>query len=162
MTIEEQIQIKVNELLIKVNDSIPSIWNELFIHLEMDASGGTIYFFFKEHSEKDFHYSLQIPNEFSLPKQLFSQQYREQFKLGQELWNIFSQNNLEVWTNATISVIDGKMNLVFDYTPWIQSKFGPTDTLYYFMYKYLDYFSDNEEEKQKFNEMEEFQKKHKS
>ena len=61
MSIETQIQNKVKELLDKINESIPTIWDSLFVHLEMAEGGGTVYFFFKEEGESDYHYSVQIP-----------------------------------------------------------------------------------------------------
>lgn len=160
MSIETQIQNKVKELLDKIIESIPTNWNSLFVHLEMAEGGGTVYFFFKEEGESDYHYSVQIPDEFNYSKKTFTQQYREQFGLCKELWNIFSKNELEVWSNATISLLGGKMSLTFDYTPWTESKFGPSDTLYYFMYQNLAYFPKNESEQKLFDEMEEFQKKY--
>lgn len=68
MSIETQIQNKVKELLDKINESIPTNWNSLFIHLEMAECGGTVYFFFKEEGESDYHYSVQIPDEFNYSK----------------------------------------------------------------------------------------------
>lgn len=49
------------------------------------------------------------------------------------------------------------MNLSFDYTPWLNSDFGPTDCLYYFMYQYLKYSPISDEEKEKFSQMKKFQ-----
>lgn len=158
MAIEKQIQEKVEEILAKVNESIPTTWKKLLVHLEMAESGGTIYFFFKRENEEEYHYSIQIPKEFNSSKHLFAKYYREQFKLTRELWNIFLQNNLALWSSATISLIDGEMNLIFDYTPWLESTFGPTDTLYYFMYQHLGYSPKNENEVRLFKEMEEYQK----
>lgn len=67
------------------------------------------------------------------------------------------KNDLEVWYNATISLINGKMNLTFDYTPWTESKFGPTDTLYYFMYQNLSYLPKDKDEMKLFEEMTKYQ-----
>lgn len=81
MSIEKQIQNKVRELLEEINSSIPIKWSALFVHLEMADKGGTLCFFFKEDSEKDYHYSLQIPYEFNYSKKLLQNSIESSLKL---------------------------------------------------------------------------------
>ena len=156
-TVEGQIQIKIEQLLNKINESIPVHWDELYVNIEMNNDGGTVYFFFKRTDEIQFHYSVSIPKEFEISNQIFIAYYREQFNIGREFWFLFKENGLAEWSSAIISYVQGRMNLSFDYTPWLNSDFGPTDRLYYFMYQYLKYSPISDEEKEKFSQMKKFQ-----
>lgn len=53
-TVEGQIQIKIEQLLNKINESIPVHWDELYVNIEMNNDGGTVYFFFKEQMKYNF------------------------------------------------------------------------------------------------------------
>ena len=44
MTVEKQIQGKINELINNVNKIIPVDWDELYINSEMSETGGNVYF----------------------------------------------------------------------------------------------------------------------
>jgi len=55
---------------------------------------------------------------------------------------------------------NNKTSLDFDYAPWNKSKFGPTDRIEFFEYKYLGKKPANEKEFELFKAMEAFQQKY--
>ena len=75
--------------------------------------------------------------------------------------NIFIGNGLPEWSAFTIKVDENnKVSLDFDYAPWLESDFGPTDRIDSFEYKYLGKQPANEKELEQFKAMEAFQKEH--
>ncbi len=74
---------------------------------------------------------------------------------------IFIEQGLEEWSAFTIKVDENnKASLDFDYAPWLESSFGPTDRIEFFEYKYLGKQPANEKELEKFKAMEAFQQKY--
>lgn len=155
--IENNIQSIVTRLLKSINESIPINYDELHINVEMSQDGGTVYFFFRPIDDNKFYYSLMVPEEFNIPNKEFRELYNKQFNISRELWNIFKENGLAEWTSVAISYVRGQTNIAFDYTPWINSSFGSTDRLYYFMFQHIGYSPKNFEEEKKFILMKEYQ-----
>ena len=74
---------------------------------------------------------------------------------------IFIGNSLPEWSAFTIKVDENnKVSLDFDYAPWLESDFGPTDRIDFFEYKYLGKQPANEKELEQFKAMEAFQREH--
>ena len=71
MTVEKQIQGKINELINNVNKIIPVDWDELYINSEMSETGGNVYFFFKVADNDNLFYSLLIPDDFKVDEKTF-------------------------------------------------------------------------------------------
>ena len=158
MTTEEQIQQKIRALMQNIDKSIPVKWDDIYINIEMSNAGGRIYFDFRPENEERFHYSLSIPNDFKVDKHIFDQFYIQQFELSRELWKIFVDSSLPAWSSAIITYRNKKLEVSFDYTPWTESPYGPTDRRNFFKYKYINFQPRTDKEAKKFKEMEEYQK----
>lgn len=157
---EKQINEKMTEIIYKVNDMIPVEWDDLYINFEVDKtlSGGVI-FFFKYKGE--YHYYMDIPSLYGIPKTEFRIEYINLFALGEDMKKIFNEHGLAEWSAFTIKVDEqNKTSLDFDYAPWNKSKFGPTDRIEFFEYKYLGKKPANEKEFELFKAMEAFQQKY--
>ena len=157
---EKQINEKMKEIVYKVNDMIPVEWDDLYINFEVDKtlSGGVI-FFFKYKGE--YHYYMDIPSLFAIPKTEFRIDYINLFALGEDMKKIFIKQGLAEWSAFTIKVDEqNKTSLDFDYAPWNKSQFGPTDRIEFFEYKYLGKQPANEKELELFKAMEAFQQKY--
>ncbi|MTB63931.1 DUF600 family protein [Streptococcus sp. zg-86] len=159
MTVENLIQEKIKELLQSIANSIPVEWDDLYVNVEMANDGGSIYFDFKSSGDEKYHYSLSIPNDFSIDSTIFSQLNNQQFEISRELWEIFTRHNMATWSRAIILFVNGKLDVKFDYAPWMESTYGPTTRRNFFKYQYLGFQPRTEKEDSLFKEMEEFQKK---
>lgn len=157
---EKQINEKIIEIVHQANDMIPVEWDDLYINFEVDKtlSGGVI-FFFKYKGE--YHYYMDIPSLFGIPKTEFRIDYINLFGLGEDMKKIFIEHGLAEWSAFIIKVDENnKVSLDFDYAPWLESDFGPTDRIDYFEYKYLGKQPKNEKELEQFKAMEAFQKEY--
>ena len=157
---EKQINEKMTEIVYKVNDMIPVEWDDLYINFEVDKtlSGGVI-FFFKYNGE--YHYYMDIPSLFGIPKTEFRIDYVNLFALGEDMKKIFIGQGLAEWSAFTIKVDENnKASLDFDYAPWNESEFGPSSRVDFFEYKYLGKQPANEKELEQFKAMEAFQQEH--
>ena len=104
---------------------------------------------------------MDIPSLFAIPKTEFRIDYINLFALGEDMKKIFIEQGLAEWSAFTIKVDENnKTSLDFDYAPWNESKFGPTDRIEFFEYKYLGKQPANEKEFELFKAMEDFQQKY--
>ena len=94
---EKQINEKMTEIIYKVNDMIPVEWDDLYINFEVDKtlSGGVI-FFFKYKGE--YHYYMDIPSLYGIPKTEFRIEYINLFALGEDMKKIFNEHGLAEWS----------------------------------------------------------------
>lgn len=76
----------------------------------------------------------------------------------EELNDVFKDNGLIPWTTFILVYRDCKLETRFDYTPWINSEYDSTDRMNYFRYMYTGYIPEDDEEKNKLHNMEEYQK----
>ncbi|MBM7643124.1 immunity protein YezG family protein [Streptococcus loxodontisalivarius] len=158
MTVEKQIQEKIEALMHNVDESIPVRWEEVYVNVEVSEGGGTVYFYFKPKNEMEFHYSVSIPQDFDVDERIFKSFYREQYHLSEELWHIFVDNGLPVWSSAIFSYIHGKLTVQFDYSPWVESPYGLNDRMDFFEYKYLKIKPKDSKKERLFQKMEAYQK----
>ena len=118
MTVEKQIQDKIYELINNVNKTIPVDWDELYINSEMSETGWNVYFFFKVADNDKLFYSLLIPDDFKVEEKTFEKMDYQNYVLARELWNIFENNHIEVWKNASFIYKNNKLSSHFDYVDW--------------------------------------------
>ena len=157
---EKQINEKMTEIVYKVNDMIPVEWDDLYINFEVDKtlSGGVV-FFFKYKGE--YHYYMDIPSLFAIPKTEFRIDYINLFALGEDMKKIFIEQGLAEWSAFTIKVDENnKISLDYDYAPWLKSDFGPVARKNFFRYQFLGFEPRNEKEIEQFKAMEAFQQKY--
>ena len=157
---EKQINEKIIEIVHQVNDMIPAVWDDLYINFEVDRTlSGEIYFFFKYNGK--YHYFFYIPQEFGISKSNFFDEYRLLFKKAQELKKVFMDNDLSDWTAGLIHLDENnKLSVDFDYAPWLESEYGPSERTNFFRYKYLGFEPRDEKELERFKAMEAFQQVH--
>ena len=76
---------------------IPVEWDDLYINFEVDKtlSGGVI-FFFKYKGE--YHYYMDIPSLYGIPKTEFRIEYINLFALGEDMKKIFNEHGLAEWS----------------------------------------------------------------
>ena len=104
---------------------------------------------------------MDIPSKFNISEEQFDDDFLELFDLGIEMKKIFVEHELEEWSAFTIKVDENnKVSLDFDYAPWLESDYGPTDRMDFFEYKYLGKQPENEKELEQFKAMEAFQQEH--
>ena len=113
MTVEKQIQDKIYELINNVNKTIPVDWDELYINSEMSETGGNVYFFFKLPDNDKLFYSLLIPDDFKVDEKTFEKMDYQNYVLARELWNIFENNHIEVWKNASFIYKNNKLIICY-------------------------------------------------
>ena len=157
---EKQMNEKIIEIVPQANDMIPVEWDDLYINFEVDKTrrGGVIFFF--KYKGK-YHYYMDIPSLFNISEDEFDNDFMKLFDLGGEMKKIFIEQGLEEWSAFTIKVDEqNKTSLDFDYAPWNDSEFGPTDRIEFFEYKYLGKQPANEKEFELFKAMEDFQQEH--
>lgn len=162
MSVEHEIQEKIQALMLSINETIPVKWTELYANVEMAKEGGKVYFFFKPKGEEDFHYSVLIPQEFDLSQEDFMEFYNDQVTLATELWNIFLANRLPVWSTTILSYVDGALKMRSDYAPWLTSDFSPEERMTFFKHKYIGYQPASDAERVRLAEMQAFQDEYNS
>lgn len=75
--------------------------------------------------------------------------------------SLYGCHGLPEWSAFTTKVDKNNIaSLDFDYAPWLESDFGPTDRIDSFEYKYLGKQPANEKELEQFKAMEAFQREH--
>ena len=91
----------------------------------------------------------------------FFEEYDKLFEKVQELKKVFMDNELSDWSAGLIHLDENnKLSVDFDYTPWLESDFGPSARTSFFQYKYLGKQPDNEKELEQFKAMEAFQQEY--
>ena len=70
-------------------------------------------------------------------------------------------NDLSDWTAGLIHLDENnKLSVDFDYAPWLESEYGPSERTNFFRYKYLGFEPRDEKELERFKAMEAFQQEH--
>lgn len=154
--VEEKIQSGIVALLESINGIIPIKWEELYVNISMSNEGGSVYFDFRPTNSSEFHYSLMLPTQFSVDDSDFKISRYNQFDLGYEIWKVFVDNNLPIWSSMIIHYIDKKLSTTFDYSPWLESEFSPTDLRDFYKFRYLGVEPKNNAEKELLEKMQIF------
>lgn len=157
---EKQINEKIREIVQSVNETIPVVWDNLFINISLAFDGGEVYYFFNEEGKNEYIYNLYIPKRYAIPNLEFRNQERRTFRMAWELREIFEKEGQSLWTSCTIKVVGTKLSADFDYAPWLESEYGPSERTNFFRYKYLGFEPRNEKELEQFKAMEAFQQEH--
>ena len=140
MSFELELNKLYNEIAQQVNDMIPIDWVNFYFNGEVREEEGGVFFFFTPKGEDQHVFSHYIPKFYSVDKRVYNKDLQKLFKLTVELQKVFTDNNQEPWFSVTLIVNDtGKLNVLFDYTNWLESEFGPTDRIKYFEYKYINH-----------------------
>lgn len=158
MELEKIINKLITKIINNINLTIPTLWEEVVLYCEIYDNEGECYYFFKEKNSLEYIYNLFIPSKYGVPLVEFREKERKTFELLEELNDIFKDNELSPWTTFILIYSNGKLKTKFNYTPWLNSEYDSTDRMNYFRYKYTDYTPEDDKEKKKFHNMEEFQK----
>ena len=65
---EKQINEKIREIVQSVNETIPVVWDNLFINISLAFDGGEVYYFFNEEGKNEYIYNLYIPKRYAILK----------------------------------------------------------------------------------------------
>ena len=143
---EQQINEKIIEIVHQAND------------MDKTYSGGA-YFFFKYKNQ--YHYHLEMPEDFGQSMMEVLNENKVLFKKSEDLKRVFIENDLADWYICIIHLDENnKLSVDYDYTPWLESGYGPSARMDLFEYKYLGKQPANEKELQQFKAMEAFQREH--
>ena len=139
MSFESKLNNLYNEIAQQVSDMIPVEWDNFYFNGEVKERDGGVFFFFTPKGEKQNVFSHYIPRFYNIDKRTYNKELHKLFELTVNLQQIFIENDEEPWFSVSLIVKDAsKLNVHFDYTNWHDSKFGPTDRIKYFEYKYVD------------------------
>ena len=64
---EKQINEKIREIVQSVNETIPVVWDNLFINISLAFDGGEVYYFFNEEGKNEYIYNLYVPKQYNFP-----------------------------------------------------------------------------------------------
>ncbi|MBC2366981.1 immunity protein YezG family protein [Listeria booriae] len=153
---------ELNEIYVEIaqqaNDMMPNNWNSFYLNGEVKDGEGGVFFFFNTNDNLDeFIYSHYIPEIYKMDKKMYNQENHRLFKLINKLQQKFIENGQEAWGSLVMIVNeDRKLKIHFDYTKWSESRFGPSQRIDFFEYKYLSREPKNEKEKEIFVNMENY------
>ncbi|QIH76480.1 DUF600 family protein [Macrococcoides canis] len=133
----QEINEKILEIIHQANDMIPEEWHELFINGSINKGEGTIFFFYNTKDNKTkWQYSATMQFEIDgYSSEYYENAWDELFDLGDELQQIFRENNQPIWSKVILHVDEHmKLTTEFDYADWYNSEYA--------VYEYMDYFRD--------------------
>ncbi|QIH76475.1 DUF600 family protein [Macrococcoides canis] len=131
---------KILKIVEKANDMIPEEWNELYINGDINNGEGGIFFYYNtEDDVNSWQYSADLIDDFSgYSDKEYRRDWLELFDLGNELQQIFRENNQPIWSKVILHVDENmKLTTEFDYANWIMSKFNTYQYMDYFRHEYL-------------------------
>ncbi|WP_160724831.1 immunity protein YezG family protein [Bacillus sp. USDA818B3_A] len=139
MSFEQKLNKLYQQIAQYIVDMIPVDWCEFYFNGEVMGKEGGVFFFFTPKAELEKAvFSHFIPKVYGVDKRLYNRELHELFKLTHELQKVFIDNNQKPWFSVTMIVNEsGKLSVMFDYTNWTNSDFGPSARIKYFEYKYI-------------------------
>lgn len=106
-----------SEIANTVVEMIPEHWDWVKLYAEYWEGYYKCYFYYSPAGSGEHVYSLDIPDEYEISKEIFDQLDEQLYDHLKALWNEFNNENEDTWTNLTFSLQNnGKMNIEFDYS----------------------------------------------
>ena len=105
-----------SEIANKLDEIIPIEWETIVMYAEelSDVSSASFYFYAKEGNE--IYYSGNIPEDFSVSREIFKRILRELREIIRRLWNEFVSSEEEKWSRLTFVLQeDWKFKAKFGY-----------------------------------------------
>ncbi|QIH76477.1 DUF600 family protein [Macrococcoides canis] len=131
---------KIFKIIEKANDMIPEEWHELYINGDItDGSGGVFFFYNTANDLEKWKYSVTLYKDFlGYSTEMHLKDSLELFELGNDLQQIFRENNQPIWSNVILHVDENmKLTTEFDYADWDYSKYNEYQKMDYFRHEYL-------------------------
>ncbi|KMK95090.1 antitoxin YezG family protein [Rossellomorea marisflavi] len=136
---EKEMNKLYREIAETVNEMIPEEWEKFYFYAQISETGGGTYFFYNTpENSQHFHYSVEIPFNYSIDKEEFKKNKRKLFELSDELRNVFKDNQQEIWYSFTMTLeSSGKFKMHYDYTNWFNTDYLFSDQMMIWKNKYL-------------------------
>lgn len=100
----------------KVDEIIPVKWKKIILYSEVTEELIISYFYFYENNNNEPVYSLDIDEKYDLDDEEIEKLSDELDEYLRELWNIFSLEKQQQWTNLTLYLNNiGEFNIDYDY-----------------------------------------------
>ncbi|PZT55553.1 immunity protein YezG family protein [Paenibacillus silvae] len=155
---------KMNELYRTIAEiidrMIPVQWEDFYFNEEVENGEGGVFFFFKPENESEYIYSLEIPGRYNVNSDEYDQLENKLFEVTNDLKNLFLDDGQDPWFSMTMKLTsEGKLSVVYDYTKWGESTFGPSERLEYWESKYLGHMPEEEEDRIRIEKMKDFEER---
>lgn len=136
---EQELQSIYQEIAETVNELIPEDWEKFYFYAQISDTGGGTYFFSNtSKSLNEFQYSVEIPYDFDINRNVFDEYNSKLFDLSDKMREVFRRYDQELWYSFTMSLErSGKFNIHFDYTDWFKTDYDFNEQLTIWEYKYL-------------------------
>src|SRR5690625_1416623 len=139
MIVEKELKSIYQEIAETVNKMIPEEWEKFYFYAQISDTGGGTYFFYNTPNNlNDFQYSVEIPYNFTVNRNVFDEYNNNLFDLADKMREVFKKHEQELWYSFTMSLErSGKFNIHFDYTDWFKTDYDFNEQLDIWEYKYL-------------------------
>ena len=136
---EKELRNIYQEIADTINQMIPEEWLEFYFYAQISDTGGSTYFYYNTpKNPNEFQYSLEIPFNFSVDRDTFTEMKRDLFDLSEKMREIFKNHGQELWYSFTMGLErSGKFNVHYDYTDWFKTNYDFEDLFDIWKYKYL-------------------------
>ncbi|WP_238917993.1 immunity protein YezG family protein [Clostridium sp. YIM B02555] len=101
----------------KLDEIIPVEWEKIILYSEVTEDLIISYFYFYENTKNEPVYSLDIDEKYDLDDEGIEELSDELDEYLRELWNVFSLEKQQQWTNLTLYLNNkGEFNIDYDYS----------------------------------------------
>lgn len=125
---------------------IPEKWEAIYLYASIIEKGenentGEMFFYYypKGILRKNPINVYEIPSKFNIDEESFMKLVEELYKEVQELRNECKKEESPVWSNITISIVDYKFKVEYNYDDLQTSMYNSEDRRKIWQYKYLNY-----------------------
>ena|SRR5690625_3277370 len=99
---EQKLQNIYQEILETINQMIPEEWEKFYFYAQISDTGGGNYFYYSTPQKpKEYQYSLEIPFNFAVDDDSFTELRRHLFNLSEKMREIFKKHDQELWYSFT-------------------------------------------------------------
>lgn len=100
----------------QLDDMIPVEWNKIIMYAEENGMSTIASFYFYTKQDNKIHYSSNIPEDFSVSRDIYKQLLRELWGSIEGLWNEFKKADEKTWYTLTFTLeSDWRFNAEFGY-----------------------------------------------
>ena len=157
MKFEEKLNETYQEIATKINEIIPTEWEQVYTMAYIDEESEEVFFNYTTPGSDDLHYYTAIPEDYSVSEKIFDELLDELYESFEKLRDLFKEENQEPWTSCEFDFTnEGKLNVSFDYIDWENSEFGPLAQENYYKYKKFGMIPEYEDEREEIKEIEQF------
>ena len=127
---------------------IPEKWSSIYLYASVidklnNIQAGEMFFYYYPSSilvKKKPVSVYEVPNKFNVSETAYMKLVKDLYGTIKELWHEYKISPDErLWSSITISIVDSKFTIEFDYEDLIHSKYTPEDRHLIWKCKYLNY-----------------------